>query len=304
MLGIVLGIVLAIAVVFFLINETDIWICWLSRGKGRVWLSSLEMIHETPSRRAVLLLHEFSGLPVSLKELGETLYQEGWDVYIPAMPETVEKSEDLSLVTVGPLYFFWYERAESVLVKLLEKYECVVVGGASIGGSLALELASYYRLSGVFAVASPIRLLGWHYYRPFSRNLMLLFSGWIGLFFPWWRTKASYGSSNGKEKRYGIDGVIWARAIHSQKIALRRLKRRLGLIVNRCLLIQANNDRTVHPDNIHLLLWRLKNAPCEAVVLDMCGDKESRHHLLLNHEDVKGEVKERIVYFLERCCRV
>ncbi|URA09764.1 alpha/beta hydrolase [Thermospira aquatica] len=298
MLGVVVGGVLFC--LFILVNETDLWLKWLYRGKGKILISSLEMIHSSPSKRAVLLLHEFSGLPASLRELGEQLYQEGWDVYIPAMPETVEKKEDLSLITAGPLYFLWYERAESVLLHLLAQYECVVVGGASIGGSIALDLAAHYHVKGVFAVASPIRLWGWHYYRPFSRNLVLVFSGWVGFLFPFWRTKASYVSSSEKEKRYGVDGVIWARAIHSQKIALRRLKKQLDHVLNPCLLIQASNDRTVHPNNIYLLMRKLKNASREAVVLDMQWDTVTRHHLLLNHEDVKDEVKERIVFFFKR----
>jgi len=281
------------------VNEAVVWVRWLVGKRARVLVDSIEMVHTPGVSRAVLLLHEFSGLPVSLHDLGRRLYEEGWDVFIPAMPETVSGDQDLHQVRVGPLYFLWYERAQQELCRLREQYACVAVGGASIGGSIALDLASRYDVQAVFAVSAPAGLFGWHYFRPWSRNAMLLLSGWIGLVFPWWRTAGSVRTGS-REKRYGVDGVIWARAIHSQKIGLRHLRRRLGYVRAPCLLIQANNDRTVHPASILRLMRGLRSTSCEAWVLDMRQDTETRHHLLLNHEDVRHEVRERIVAFLGR----
>ncbi|MCX7881877.1 MAG: alpha/beta hydrolase [Brevinematales bacterium] len=299
---VVLAGLLVFGFVFVMINETLWWVRWLARGKGKVFLSPLEFFHPHRSHKAVLLLHEFSGLVCSLEELGRKLYDEGWDVFIPAMPETVAEKSELEKIQAGPLYFLWYEEAEKYIQKLLKEYEEVVVGGASIGGSLALHLASQYKVKAVFAVAAPYGLFGWHYSRPLSRNLMLLFSGWVGLVCPWWEERRR--SFPSLEKRYGVEGVIWARAVHSHKIGLRQMRRRLRFVHAPCLLIQANNDRTVNPGSIVRLMKNLKNASREAVILDMSWDRESRRHVLLNHEKVKNEVMERIKEFLRRAGNV
>ncbi|MFN4216958.1 MAG: alpha/beta hydrolase [Brevinematales bacterium] len=298
-MGWVIGAGIFLFFVFIMINESLFWVRWLAKGKDKVFLSSLEMLHSRKTEKAVLLLHEFSGLPVSLRELGTRLYEEGWDVYIPAMPETVEKREDLDQVKVGPLYFLWYEQAEKSLQSLLATYKNVVVGGASIGGSIAIHLASWYGVKAVFAVAAPYGLFGWHYFRPFSRNLMLLFSGWVGLFFPWWEGK-NFSPSSIFEKRYGIEGVIWARAIHTQRIGLRQMRKRLALVKAPCFLVQSNNDRTVNPLSIVHFMRAMKGVHREAIVFDMQWDKKSRRHLLLNHEGVKERVMEQVVEFLRR----
>ncbi|NPV39148.1 MAG: hypothetical protein HPY78_07720 [Brevinematales bacterium] len=298
-MGWLIGLGIFLLLVFVVINETLFWVRWLAKGKGKVFLPSLEMLHPYNTKKAVLLLHEFSGLPLSLEELGKRLYEEGWDVYIPAMPETVATKEDLGKLEVGPLYFLWYEEAEKSLQNLLGKYEKVAVGGASIGGSIALHLASWYEVRAVFAVAAPYGLFGWHYFRPFSRNLFLLLSGWIGLFCPWWEVKKIPPSSS-IEKRYGIEGVIWARAVHTQRIGLRQMRKRLAFVKAPCLLVQSNRDRTVNPSSIFHFMRALKGAHREATIFDMRWDKESRRHLLLNHEGVKERVMELIMGFLRR----
>jgi len=292
------AILLFCALLWITINESDTWVRLLSKNKGNILISPLILRHSQKSNKAILLLHEFSGLPRSFEELANKLYAEGWDVFVPALPETVESKDDLFRITCGPLYPLWYETAKRSIEQLLREYEHVAVGGSSIGGSIALDISSRYPVKAVFTIAAPISLFGWHYFRPFSRNLMLFFSGWVGLFRPWWQTSSS--SSSSLEKRYGIDGVIWARAIHTQKIALRRLRKRLSSIVSPCLIIHAQNDRTVNVSNAFFLLRHLAHTSRECHIFDMTWDKESRHHLLLNHSITSPAVQACILHFLKR----
>jgi carboxylesterase len=98
------------------------------------------MVHGK-SKKAILMLHEYSGVPKSLEELGARLYRNGFDVYIPAMPGASESVEEFG-TSATPNYRLWKSLAQDRYVNLKDHYAEIVLIGASIGGSIALDVAS------------------------------------------------------------------------------------------------------------------------------------------------------------------
>ncbi len=86
----------------------------------------------------VLLLHGFTGSPVEMCLLGESLANEGYTVYAPLLPGHGTSPEDLAERTQDE----FLEAVEEAYLKLQETCLVIHVVGQSMGGLLALSTCS------------------------------------------------------------------------------------------------------------------------------------------------------------------
>jgi carboxylesterase len=89
-------------------------------------------------RVGVLLVHGFTGSPASLRPWGRHLGEQGFGVAVPRLPGHGTTWQDLN----GTGWADWYGEAERAFEKLRADNDQVVVGGLSMGGGLALQLAA------------------------------------------------------------------------------------------------------------------------------------------------------------------
>ena len=110
--------------------------------------------------RACLLIHGFMGTPLEMQGLGEALAAHGIRVYNMVVAGHTGNPEDLSHTGRKE----WIASAEAGLEQLAS-YRYVFVAGLSMGGALALLLASRHaeRIAGVVAMSSLTRVTtdGW-----------------------------------------------------------------------------------------------------------------------------------------------
>jgi carboxylesterase len=85
----------------------------------------------------VLLVHGFTGSPASMKPWGRALHDKGYAVEVPRLPGHGTRWQDLNQVA----WTDWYAEASAAFDRLRAGCESVVVGGLSVGGSIALRLA-------------------------------------------------------------------------------------------------------------------------------------------------------------------
>ncbi|HEX3223788.1 MAG TPA: alpha/beta fold hydrolase [Nocardioides sp.] len=85
----------------------------------------------------VLLVHGFTGSPASMKPWGQALNDRGYAVEIPLLPGHGTRWQDLNQVS----WTDWYDEAAAAFDRLRDQCEAVVVGGLSMGGSVALRIA-------------------------------------------------------------------------------------------------------------------------------------------------------------------
>lgn len=88
-------------------------------------------------RTGVLLCHGFTGGPSSMRAWADFLHDQGHAVSVPRWPGHGTTWQDLNTHT----YADWYAEAESAFEKLQAECDEVFVGGLSMGGCLALNLA-------------------------------------------------------------------------------------------------------------------------------------------------------------------
>jgi carboxylesterase len=85
-----------------------------------------------------LLLHGFTGSPVSMRPWGEHLAASGYAVEVPRLPGHGTSWQELNRTT----WHDWYAEADRSLDVLLTSCEQVFVAGLSMGGCLSLRLAA------------------------------------------------------------------------------------------------------------------------------------------------------------------
>ncbi len=99
---------------------------------------------------AVLLVHGFTGSPHDMVYLGERLNSRGWTVSIPRLPG--HGSAGVDLLNSGRRD--WLRRVIDAYLDLKSEYSRVYVCGLSMGGALALMLASHFPVERL-ALAAP-----------------------------------------------------------------------------------------------------------------------------------------------------
>jgi carboxylesterase len=93
----------------------------------------------TAGRRVgVLLSHGFTGSPASMRPWGQHLGDLGYGVEVPLLPGHGTTWQDLNTHT----FEHWYAALTEVFDRMLAEHDAVVVGGLSMGGTLALRLAA------------------------------------------------------------------------------------------------------------------------------------------------------------------
>jgi carboxylesterase len=94
---------------------------------------------EADGRRVgVLLCHGFTGSPASMVPWGRYLAEQGFGVAVPRLPGHGTTWQEMNRT----VWADWYGEVERALDKLTANCDQVVVGGLSMGGGLALQLAA------------------------------------------------------------------------------------------------------------------------------------------------------------------
>jgi carboxylesterase len=89
-------------------------------------------------RVGVLLVHGFTGSPASMRPWGSYLAEQGFGVAVPRLPGHGTTWQELNRTR----WVDWYDEVARSFEKLRANTDEVVVGGLSMGGGLALQLAA------------------------------------------------------------------------------------------------------------------------------------------------------------------
>jgi carboxylesterase len=202
----------------------------------------------------VLVLHGFTGNPVSLRPYAEALAKAGFAVELPLLPGHGTTWQDLQRTT----WREWAGEAETALDKLRARTRARVVTGLSMGGTLALHLAETRGsdISGlalvnpyIFSPDPRMKLL------PVLKSLLPSLPG-VG---------NDIAKPGADEKPYTR---IPLKALHSLTELQRLVTQNLGKIVVPTLVFTSRQDHVVVPENTARILAGLATGDKEQVWLD------------------------------------
>lgn len=264
--------------------------------------------------RACLLIHGFMGTPLEMQGLGVALATQDIRVYNMVVAGHTGNPEDL--LRTGRKE--WIASAEAGLGQLAS-YRYVFIVGLSMGGALALLLASRHaeRIAGVVAMSSPTRLTtdGWQSMvlplLPLARHLIKWFYPAAGLDFNDPKVQeealkqarlrdpqATIDFSDSKVIAFIKENVRVPVPAIDELIQLTKEERRnLGKVCSPLLIIHSKRDENVKPSSAEEL-YRLATAasPKSLHLLE-----RSDHVITMGPE--REKVYELIIEFIEATIR-
>ena len=226
---------------------------------------------------AVVLLHGLCGTPTELGQIPKALAQMGYTVSSLEIPDF---SANLVDRTAKPNWEGWCDSVDAEISRLSETHETVSICGLSMGATLALA-ASIRRNDVLVVVAlSPIlRYDGWSirwYEHLLEFAFFLGFRNWS------YREREPFGLKNiemrrrvAKEFEHAGTTEIGAAAIPAQQlIAAKKMmayvRKSLGSVQSRILVIHAIDDETAAPKNAEIIIKEVSSEVRKIVWLGDC----------------------------------
>ena len=205
-------------------------------------------------RTGVLLVHGFTGNPSSMRPWGEHLADEGFAVRVPLLPGHGTSWQDCNAHTEQE----WVQAVDDALDELAADCDRVVVGGLSMGGTLAIRTAERRpRDVAGLVLVNPALLTQ----RLDARLLPLLA-----------RITPSWAPIGNDIKKPGVEELAYPKLPTRAMMSLRRLwaetRADLESVTAPLLVFRSREDHVVEPASVALLLSRVSSADTTEVVLE------------------------------------
>lgn len=228
-------------------------------------------------KRAVLLLHGFTGSSADVRMLGRFLEKKGYTSYAPHYRGHGVPPEQL--IETGPNE--WWEDVVQSYQTLKEKgYGQIAVAGLSLGGVFSLKLAMNFPLKGVITMCSPMTM----------KTKELMFQGVI-------KYAKEYKKFEGKTEQQIQEEIEAIRqkgmpGLEDLRQFVQEVRNELDLVYAPVLVIQSRNDEIIDPDSAHIIYENVESLNKKLVWFE-----DSGHVITLSKE--KQKLHEVIFEFLE-----
>jgi esterase/lipase/1-acyl-sn-glycerol-3-phosphate acyltransferase len=227
----------------------------------------------------VVLVHSYLSVPEEVMELAHYLNRQGLWVYGPRLAGHGTTPEDLAQKT----YSDWQLSVEKGYAVISSICENVILGGVSLGGCLALDLASRLKnLAGVIAVCPPLRL------KDYSTSFMPGYDVWKRILAKFKRDDLDMEyfkfTSENNHINYDRNPI---KGVENVGDFLEKLKTVLPNIHHPCLIIHADRDPVVESKGSRKLYDELGTEKKEYVLLNyenhiiVCGEDAGRVHRII-----------------------
>ncbi len=201
-----------------------------------------------------LLIHGFTGSPKEMKPLGQFLADGGFHVYAVRLAGHGTTVEDL----MGTGWRDWRLSAKTALDYLAQQHPVVHIVGLSLGGLMALDLASDLERGKVVALAAPYRLY----------NRYAILAAWMRFFV---RTVKASNEPWFHDEMYSYRQIPVA-GVH-QLLAYRNwvLQQRIARLTRPVLIVQGFQDKTVAPESAWLWAEKIRSPVRQIVAFEESG---------------------------------
>jgi carboxylesterase len=222
------------------------------------------------AKLGVLVLHGFTGSPVSVRPLAELLSKRGFAVEMPRLPGHGTRPLDL----LPTRYADWRAEALAALTRLRARTQQVFIVGLSMGGTLALDLATTEAVDGVVTINAQILDRG---------GLVVKLAPIIEKLVPMAPASAAGLTKNDIKKGGDEDAYTWVAAAAGNSLvrALPEVRARLKSLTCPLLVIYSRDDHSVPPDNSKVLPSLVGTASAHVTVLELA---DSYHVATLDND--------------------
>ena len=234
-------------------------------------------------RAGVVLVHSYLANPEEVRQLAEYLSRRGIWVYVPRLAGHGTSPDSLAETTYGE----WLEAVEAGYAIISNICQKVILGGISVGGCLAFELAARVKkIAGIFAVCPPSAL------HDFSTEFMPNIDVWNRIVA---KVKGNSledrfltFSPDDREMTYDRNPVFGVREVGR---LLDSLRPKLEEIRHPALVVQASDNPVVDQKGSRQFFDRLGSRKKHYCLVD------SKRHIIVNGEGA-GTVHRLIENFI------
>lgn len=204
-----------------------------------------------------LLIHDFTGTPAEMREMGEYLAGQGFTVYGVRLAGHGTTPEDMEKTN----WHDWYASVYRGLMELRQSCNQIFVMGLSLGGALALYLAAHHRIDGLVAMSTPITTADWRlkYMRFLKYATRFVVNG-----------PSDFHDPTAALRHISYDRTP-TRCAESLAQFLSRLDADLPLVRAPVLLIHSRRDALVPPSNMPYIYERISSTDKEMFWLENSG---------------------------------
>lgn len=210
-------------------------------------------ISSPKSKRGCLLLHGFTGTPWVWEELSALLTEQGIEISAPLLPGHGTRPDDLTATS----WREWVSCAEQAYHELSRRCSKVFITGISMGGALALLLASRHSCSGVVSLAAPVRLQG------ISLHMIPL----LKIVKRYWK-KRTTGDPVPPEAGYDCYPLA---GVHEFQKLLAEVRRGLGRVTCPVLIMHSRIDRRIPVENSLAIAKGIRSPQVNIIILPSGG---------------------------------
>lgn len=226
-----------------------------------------------------LLIHGFTSTPAVLYPLAEQLKKDGYTVHAVLLSGHGTKPQDLLDVA----YTDWYNDVKKAYEELLLECEEIVVIGHSMGGLLAIMLASNYNIDKLICLACALK----------PSNKWVKYTGVLKHI----KKYTSWGDSTNENKenqQYNLAYKTFPiHSVHQLHLATKVATNCLKDVKAKTLIIQDKNDPQVKKDSAKIIYNSISSKEKELVWLE-----NATHSLTIGPK--KEEVFEHVKNFIKK----
>ena len=202
----------------------------------------------------VLLVHGFTSTPQSLRPWAEHLAEAGYTVRLPRLPGHGTTWQEMNRTEWSD----WYATVDATFRELLARCRTVVVGGLSMGGALALQLAQNHgpRVAGLVLVNPAVK------FEDPRLVVLPVLKHLVG---------ALPGIANDIKKADATELAYTKtplKAGHSQVVAWRTIIRDLPEVTQPVLLLHSPQDHVVPASSSALVLSKISSEDVQEILLE------------------------------------
>jgi carboxylesterase len=229
----------------------------------------------------VLLSHGYTATTAEVRLLAKRLHEKGYTVAAPLLAGHGTKFDDLNRVT----WQDWVNSAEKSYAQLEIRCEKIFIGGESMGGLVALYLASQHpEATGVLLYAPAIKLI------MSALDKAKLYAGSLFMSHTERESLDASDKWQGYHPELPLKGII--QLLRMQDAVLQRLPQ----VKQPVLIFQGRKDLTVHPSAGDVILQGVSSAIKERHWME-----KSTHPILIDCE--LDEVTNLTLRFMDKALR-
>ncbi|MEW9053724.1 MAG: carboxylesterase [Neobacillus sp.] len=229
-------------------------------------------------KRAVLLLHGFTGNSADVRMLGRYLEKEGYTCHAPQYKGHGVPPEEL--VHTGP-EDWWQDALNGYHFLKNRGYEEIAVAGLSLGGVFSLKLGYTVPIKGIVPMCAPM----------YIKSEEVMYQGIL-------EYARDYKSREGKtEEQVEMEMEQFKKTPMSTLKALQGLisdvRNHIDMIYAPTFVVQGRHDKMINPESANIIYNKV-----ESPMKEMKWYEESGHVITFDKE--RDQLHEDIYQFLER----